>query len=88
MIELDVCVKLLGQLFDILFGWMLMENKKNEIDELSELIFILWKKDLYESLDISEDFLKKIELVANSKVKDYLSLTNKTIFKFMDMLEM
>ena len=88
MIELDVCVKLLGQLFDILFGWMLMENKKNEIDELSELIFILWKKDLYESLDISEDFLKKIELVATSKVKDYLSLTNKTIFKFMDMLEM
>ena len=29
-----------------------------------------------------------IEKIANSKPKDYLSLTNKTIFKFMDMIEM
>ena len=29
-----------------------------------------------------------IEKIANSKVKDYKSLTNKTLFKFMDLIDM
>ena len=29
-----------------------------------------------------------IEIIANSKIKDYKSLTNKTVFKFMDMIDM
>ena len=29
-----------------------------------------------------------IEKIAKSKVKDYKSLTNKTLFKFMDMIDM
>ncbi len=72
------------------------ENKKNEVDELTENISILYKKELFdeddfdsENLDISgmkiNDF---IEVLANSKVKNYLSFTNKSLFKFMDMVEM
>jgi len=71
------------------------EDKKNEVDELTETIAILYKKEIYEDdggnnytliegLTISE-VVKKI---ANSKVKDYKSLTNKTLFKFMDLIDM
>ena len=29
-----------------------------------------------------------IEKIANSKVKDYQSFTNKSLFKFMDLIDM
>ena len=29
-----------------------------------------------------------IDKIANSKVKDYKSLTNKSLFKFMDLIDM
>ena len=32
--------------------------------------------------------IKIINKIANSKAKDYKSLTSKTIFKFMDMVDM
>jgi hypothetical protein len=40
----------------------------------------------YEKID-GFTILEMIEKLAHSKVKDYKSLTNKTIFKFMDMIE-
>ena len=73
-----------------------IENKKNEVDEITENIAILYKKEFLEnnSESVSDciiDGMTIIEFIvkiANSKTKDYLSLTNKTIFKFMDMIEM
>jgi len=87
VIELDVGVQLLKQLFEFLFQWIRMENKKNEVDEIGELIAILWKMDLYDPVEKEYQFLLKIRLLASVKTKDYLSLTNKTIFKFMDLGE-
>jgi hypothetical protein len=81
IVDEEVGTQLLTQLFDSLLEWITLENKKNEVDEISELIAILWKKGFY-SKDV---FLEKVQLIAHSKTKDYLSLTNKTIFKFMDM---
>jgi hypothetical protein len=71
------------------------ENKKNEVDELTENVAILYKKELYEE-DEGDDYDKIngftiseiIERIANSKVKNHKSLTNKTLFKFMDMIDM
>jgi ribosomal protein L12E/L44/L45/RPP1/RPP2 len=88
MIKINIGFQLLNKLLDSLIDFIKIENKKNEVDELSELIFILWKKNFYDSLDGSDEFFKKIELLSQSKTKDYLSLTNKTIFKFMDMIDM
>ena len=69
------------------------EDKKNEADELTENVFILYNKELYHDNCDYEliDGLSIIEIIkkiAHSKVKDYKSLTNKTIFKFMDMIDM
>lgn len=71
------------------------EEKKNEVDELTETIAILYKKELYED-DEGDDYqliegstiTEVVEKIANSKVKDYKSLTNKTLFKFMDLIDM
>lgn len=70
-------------------------EKKNEVDELTETIAILYKKELYEE-DDGDDYqliegytiTEVVEKIANSKVKDYKSLTNKTLFKFMDLIDM
>lgn len=69
------------------------DNKKNEVDELTENIAILYKKELfngeveYELID-DMSISEIIEKLAHSKSKNYLSLSNKSIFKFMDLIEM
>ena len=65
------------------------------MDELTETIAILYKKELYED-DDGDDYVliegynisEVIEKIANSKVKDYKSFTNKSLFKFMDLIDM
>ena len=70
------------------------ENKKNEVDELTENVALFYKKEFYDVDDVQYELIEGyniteiIEKIANSKVKDFKSLTNKTIFKFMDMIDM
>jgi hypothetical protein len=82
---------LLSQLYE----YISVDDKKNEVDELTENVSLLYKKELYanddrvmypliEGMTVNEVIVK----IANSKVKDYKSLTNKSLFKFMDMIDM
>jgi hypothetical protein len=78
-----------------LYHYISIENKKNEVEELTETIALLYKKDLYKD-DQAENYeqiegyniSEIINKIANSKVKDYKSLTNKALFKFMDLIDM
>ena len=78
-----------------LYNFISQDDKKNEVDELSETVAILYKKDMYTD-DDGDDYEQIngytigeiIELITSSKVKDYKSLTNKTLFKFMDLVDM
>jgi hypothetical protein len=88
---LNITRNLLSQIF----SYILEENKRNEVDELTENVALFYRKEFYENEDKPEYELIKghsitevIEIIAHSKVKDYKSLTNKTIFKFMDMIDM
>jgi hypothetical protein len=88
---LNITRNLLSQIFT----YITEDNKKNEVDELTENVALFYKKEFYENEDKPEYELIKdktitevIEIIAHSKVKDYKSLTNKTIFKFMDMIDM
>jgi hypothetical protein len=82
---------LLSKIYEFIY----IENKKNEVEELTETIGILYNKDLYEN-DDGNDYEKIdgftigeiIKKIANSKIKDYKSLTNKSLFKFMDLIDM
>jgi hypothetical protein len=78
-----------------IYQFISQEDKKNEVDELTENVAILYKKELYENDDGDEysqiegyTIFEVIEKIAKSKVKDYKSLTNKSLFKFMDMIDM
>jgi hypothetical protein len=83
---IQIMIILLSQLN----SFILQENKKNEVDELAENISILFKKELYDKnnyLIEGSTIIEIVKKIANSKSNNYKSLTNKTIFKFMDMIE-
>ena len=68
-------------------------DKKNEVDELIENVALLYKKDLFDcdsrdekSLVAGLSITSFITKLANSKVQKDKSLTNKTIFKCMDLI--
>ena len=91
VIKKDLLIELTFNLLNQVLTFMKEENKKSEVDEIIENIFILYNKEWLEvsSERIGEEtFIKIIESLARSKAKDYPSLSNKTIFKCMDMIDM
>jgi hypothetical protein len=82
-------------LLEQIYRYISIDDKKNEVDELTETVAILYKKDIYEHDDgdnydqiEGHTISDVIEKIAKSKVKDYKSLTNKSLFKFMDLIDM
>ena len=68
-------------------------DKKNEVDELTENIAILFSKEIIDGF-VNEEHcidgntvISVITKLAKCKVKDYPSLSNKAIFKCMDLVE-
>jgi hypothetical protein len=84
--ERDI-VGLLHRLLTQLYTLIMVDNKKNEVDELTENIAILYKKGV--SSDLRIEGLSIDELVgklATTNVKDCKSFTNKSKFKYMDIV--
>lgn len=85
----DITRNLMSQFY----AYISMDGKTNEVDELCEIIAILYNKELYKDSTIKYDLIEGhtinsvVEKVSNSKVKDFKSLTNKSLFKFMDINE-
>jgi len=80
-------------LLDKLLLFIKEPNKKNEVDEITENIAILYlyNKQIFEDCEIlfnGVSFTEMIELLANCKAKTYPSLSSKSIFKFMDLVDM
>ena len=96
-------IKILTNILTSIMNMINIIDKKNEVDELTEIIGILFNKELlddsYEDVnskgDEPEEFyvlknsiIGTISSLAKKKVKDYPSLSNKAIFKYMDLIEM
>jgi len=96
VISKDVIMSITRNLLAKIYEYISIENKKNEIEELTETISILYKKELYDTHQDNVSYEKIdgftineiVEKIANSKVKDYKSLSNKALFKFMDLIDM
>ena len=91
VINRDKLIELTFNLLNQILVFMTEENKKSEVDEIIENISILYNKEWFEDSEEridGETFIKTIEKLARSKAKDYPSLSNKSIFKCMDMIEM
>jgi hypothetical protein len=99
-IENKNIVKMLKDLLTIVMNLIVEQDKKNEVDELTENIAILFNKDILDSVIKGEDYneeeylinnktiIETITTLAKCKAKDYVSLSNKAIFKYMDLIEM
>ena len=90
IISKDKLVSLLVILLTQVYTFIKLENKKNEVDELTENIALLFKKEFIDT-DIQIEglpLIQSMEHLAKSKSKTYASLSNKSIFKYMDILEL
>jgi hypothetical protein len=97
IIPILTIINITRNLLSQIYIFISQENKKNEVDELTENISLFYKKELYKNDDDDDAEYELIDgftiteiitKIAHSKVKDYKSLTNKSVFKFMDMIDM
>jgi hypothetical protein len=93
LITKEELLKVVCDLINNVFEFIVLENKKNEVDEITENIALLCvnksilenkEYKVFDGLTIEETISK----LANSKTKKYPSLSNKSIFKYMDMIDM
>ena len=67
------------------------ENKKHECDSLSEIFYVIYINS-YEFFDTinnqyNSEIISEINKITLYKISKYKSLTNKSIFKFMDIID-
>ena len=98
-IKKEGVIKILRKLLELVYNMIDVPEKKNEVDELTENIAILFNKDMIDEvaneIDDSKELyiygqtiVETINSLAKAKAKDHNSLSNKAIFKFMDLIEM
>lgn len=87
---------IMKQLQELLYANLRQEGKTNEVDELSENLYIIVKnshvdmKDAKKEPEVAETFARRVEQIteiSKLKIKSKPSITNKTIFKHLDMLD-
>jgi hypothetical protein len=87
---------IMKQLQELLYANLRQEGKTNEVDELSENLYIIVKnshvdmKDAKKEPEVAETFARRVEQIteiSKLKLKSKPSITNKTIFKHLDMLD-
>jgi hypothetical protein len=88
-------VKLLQDLLSSIMSMINQPDKKNEVDELTEIVGIAFNREIIDLVDMKKEFqimgrtiVDTISGLAKQKAKDYPSLSNKSIFKYMDLVEM
>ena len=93
VIEASKIANIIVNLSEKFIEYIKTDGMKNQVDEISENLFILIKEgiDTIESNNSLEEIHEKITTfvsdVTSFKTKDYKSFTSKTLFKFMDLVE-
>ena len=87
-------IEIISQLQALILSYLRKSEKSNEVEELTENLFIIITKSKSylnngETKDAWEVIIKNIEFITmlKPKMKEYPSITNKTIFKHMDIFE-
>jgi hypothetical protein len=94
LITKDALKKINYELLSYVMEYINEVDKKNEVDELTENIAILYNKEIYDLKETNslliqgKSLLQVITELAHAKSKDYKSLSNKSIFKYMDLVDM
>ena len=87
-------IEIISQLQALILSYLRKSEKSNEVEELTENLFIIVTKSKSylnngQTKDAWEVIIKNIEFITmlKPKMKEYPSITNKTIFKHMDIFE-
>ena len=92
IISKEIINNLIVSLFKQIYIFIYQDNKKNEVDDLVENVSILFRKEVVEIFNSEVvdglTVLNLIDKLAKSKSKNFPSLSNKSIFKFIDLVEM
>lgn len=98
-IKKEGIVEILRDILSSIMGMINTPDKKNEVDELTEIVGIIYNKELIEEVEddadeediyyvLDQSIIETVSNLAQKKAKDYPSLSNKAIFKYMDLIEM
>ena len=96
IVEKTQVLGLMRQIQELMYSNMRQEGKTNEVDELAENLFIMVKHSHAvfksassdkETCDTFATRVEQIQEVSKMKIKSKPSITNKTIFKHLDMLD-
>ena len=103
IVEKKHVLAIMRQIQELMYANLRQEGKTNEVDELAENLYIIVKNshgvlksaasasvDTTDSAEVAELFAQRLELIveiSKLKIKSKPSITNKTIFKHLDMLD-
>jgi len=97
IVEKSQVLALMKQIQELMYSNIRQEGKTNEVDELAENLFIMVKhahaslKDPRmndsETIELFTTRVEQITEISKMKIKSKPSITNKTIFKHLDMLD-
>jgi hypothetical protein len=90
LLESAKLVHLVHHFQTVCIEYISQENRVNEVDEITELIFILvtaGKPILAELPEWNANIMPNITVVSNYKLKEYPSLSSRTIFKYKDLVK-
>ena len=87
VIQKDVIIKLINDLLTLFFDLINIKGKIIKVTEISEIIYILVKNSYNYIKDIKywEEIENNIIYISNMKSNSRENITNKIIFKFMDL---
>lgn len=92
VIEKDEILEIIRNLQKLIIKYIAKPDKTNEVEELNENLYIIitnsCKQIKFGDDEMTENIVKDIEFVGllKPKMKEYPSITNKTIFKHMDII--
>lgn len=90
VLDTAAMVKLILHFQTIFTEYIHMDNRANEVDEITEVLFILIPigKDILSTLpEWEEQILPNLMAASKLKAKDLCSLSSRSVFKYMDLLK-
>lgn len=91
MLAIGIIIDIIIYLQDLMLIYIKEKNRTNEVEEITENIFIFITQcyKLFDSLNCEEWLIIKNNILVFStmKIKDNISLTNRSIFKHLDILD-
>ena len=78
---------MITQLLALVKGFLNEPDKKNEIEEITENIYILVTNKLIILNHLPDDIREIILEISKMKSSTYPSITSRAIFKYIDMIE-